>query len=126
MEIEYSNGLGAVWYVYKMVVGLPDDGMFNQIEDHHFRNYMRAAYMIASFLLILIMLNVLIALMGTTQSKRNEAVTEIKQQIRLNFVLDNWHFLKLTNECCSSQVNNRYIITALAAEREQPENEEII
>lgn len=80
-----------------MVVGLPDDGMFNQIEDSLLRSAIRVAYGFASFSLILIMLNVLIAIMGTTQGKRSEAVKEIKQHVRLVFILDNWHFLKISD-----------------------------
>lgn len=52
--------------------------MFNFNEDTYLRGYLRTAYVFASFLLIIVMLNVLIALMGTSQSERAAVTTEIK------------------------------------------------
>lgn len=57
--------------------------------------YLKALYYIASFILIIHLLNMLIALMGNQLSDNTENQYLIRQQEKLKFVLDKWAYKNL-------------------------------
>ena len=48
-------------------------------------------FVFASFIMIIVLLNMLIAIMGNTFAERMPLSAQIKTKDRLEFVLDNWH-----------------------------------
>jgi len=57
--------------------------------------YLKGLYFIASFILIIHLLNMLIALMGNQLSDNTQNQTLIRQQEKLKFVLDKWAYKNL-------------------------------
>lgn len=55
-------------------------------------------YYISTFVFILHLFNMLIAIMGDTFSKNNEVQSQIKIKDHLGFVLDNWYLNELQKE----------------------------
>lgn len=55
--------------------------------------WLTALFVLAAFVLFITFLNMLIAIMGNTFSKRNELANEIMVKDHLYFVMDNWHLI---------------------------------
>ena len=71
--------------------------------------YLDTLSITAQFILLIHLLNMLIAIMGDTFSRRNEVAEQIKIKDHLSFVIDNW-YLKDFSLGNSKQI--KYIITA--------------
>lgn len=65
-------------------------------------------------MILIHLVNMLIAIMGETFTRRNDAATQIKIRDHLRFVLDNWHFVGIS---IGNLDNFQYIVCAqIAAE----------
>ena len=70
LEIPYNSMLGSIWYVYfTMVMGNQNIDSFNDKGDKY---HLYLLYVVASFIMIIVLLNLLIAIMGNTFGNRNE------------------------------------------------------
>ena len=83
----------------------------------------------AQFVLLIHMLNMLIAIMGDTFSRRNEVAEQIKIKDHLAFVIDNWYLQDLAFSIGQHFGINKnqikYIITAFHLDHDDShENEE--
>jgi hypothetical protein len=90
--LQYGSFFYSIWTTYAMMLGyMESQGDFfsgNQLE----LPYLKALYFIASFILIIHLLNMLIALMGNQLSDNTVNQTLIRQQEKLKFVLDKWAY----------------------------------
>jgi len=78
-------------------------------------------FIAASFVLIVHMLNMLIAIMGNTFAENQEVADKVTLKTRLRFVIDNWWLDALGED--KSKIN--YLVTAMLNE-EDDEDVEII
>ena len=79
-------------------------------------------FILASFSMIIHMLNMLIAIMGNTFGERTEVSNLIQVRDHLKFVMDNWH---LNDAVFDQKYKIKYIITAFNQEEDQQEHEAI-
>ena len=64
-EMEYSTFHGSFFYMLKMILGLADDRPFGDLSTWN-RMWMRFFFILAAFLIVIILLNMLIAIMNDT------------------------------------------------------------
>ena len=89
-NIPYNSFLGSVWFVYYgMVMGEVDVDSFNQDGGDKYHLYL--LFLVSSFIMIVVLLNMLIAIMGNTFAERMPLSAQITIADRLRFVLDHWH-----------------------------------
>ena len=111
-QIAYRTLEGAIWYIWYLVLGQPDDSMYDLGKGSQFW-LLRVLFSFAAFFLIIHMLNMLIAIMGNTYSTRSEIASMTRIKDHLNFVISNWH---LGDKAFGSEDKKslKYIITAFA------------
>ena len=79
-------------------------------------------FVIASFIMIIHLLNMLIAIMGNTFGERTEVSNLIQVRDHLKFVMDNWH----ENDTeFKNKDQIKYIITAFNQHEDQNQDENI-
>lgn len=76
----------------EMVLGVFDVVPFEFGESQE-AEFLYFLFIIASFVIMIHLLNMLIAIMGNTFAERHEVAEQIKYKDHLNFVLDNWFIL---------------------------------
>jgi hypothetical protein len=68
-SIPYNSFLGSIWFVYYgMVMGEVDIDYFNQNGGDKYHLYL--LFLVSSFIMIVVLLNMLIAIMGNTFAER--------------------------------------------------------
>ena len=83
-----------------------DSGIYRVGYDRYFAMLM---FLLATFIICVVFMNMLIAIMGDTFARRNEVIEQVRIKDHLSFVIDNW-YLKGISLGDVNQVN--YIITA--------------
>lgn len=112
-EIPYVTVLGTLWYVFDNFI------LGNGNTDPYSKGEMSQKWILfpisifSSFLLMMHLLNMLIAIMGNTFAERSEVAEEIKSKDHLQFVLHNWHLLE---KAITDIQDARYIIAAIYAD----------
>ena len=109
----YSTIHGSLWYVFdNFVLGNGNVNPF-KIGEKSQRWILFPIAIVSSFLMLIHLLNMLIAIMGNTFAERSQFAEEIKSKDHLVFVLDNWHLL---DKAFSNMQDARYIIAAMYAD----------
>ena len=109
--IPYGTFTGSVWYITDLILGNFSRETYALGEGSQ-KNLLLAMFVIAAFIMLIHLLNMLIAIMGDTFSKRQNVVKEIMCQNHLKFVMDNYHLLSFA---FGDIRKVRYIITAFYA-----------
>lgn len=92
--IPYMTIKPAIWYgVQFMFGGASSDPFF--LGDAKQANLLEGLYFFANFLIVLHLLNMLIAIMGSTFGNREEVGHLIMKRDHLRFVMDNWILLHI-------------------------------
>lgn len=87
--------------------------------EHKQEKFLNALHFIANFLICLHLLNMLIAIMGSTYGNREAVGSQIMKRDHLRFVMDNWILL---NFAFFNQLNNlEFLIAALPLDDEEDE-----
>ena len=85
--VPYATLSGALWFVYYgMVMGQIDADSFTDLR------LLYGVFIIASFIMIIVLLNMLIAIMGNTFAERMPLAAQIQTEDRLEFIIENWHY----------------------------------
>lgn len=79
-------------------------------------------YFFCTFLMLIHLTNMLIAIMGETFSNRREVTEQIKMKDQLRFVMDNWHWKDHTFKDIKKY---KYIIAAFNFEDNKNDKQEI-
>lgn len=77
---------GAIWYIWYLVLGQPDDSMYDLGEGSQFI-ILRILFSFAAFFLIIHMLNMLIAIMGNTYATRSAIASQTRMKDHLKFII---------------------------------------
>lgn len=88
--IEYAYFTKGIWTVYAMMLGYMESQAEFFVGNQEEQMWLQIVYYIASFLLIIHLLNMLIAIMGNQLSNNTQNQRLIRQQEKLRFVLDKW------------------------------------
>lgn len=123
-DVRYASVGGAFQYMWYISIGelSADDNLFAITDSTWTQAILWALFVLATFLVLIHMLNMLIAVMTETftVNNENEQATRLKEHLR--FVVDNWWTLKkLDAEENRGQVN--YLIAAWAYEEDEEEVE---
>jgi hypothetical protein len=117
MELpRYYTFIGSLEHVYMLALGEFDDDAYT-IGDGSQTSLLWVFFIIASFFLLIHLLNMLIAIMGETFSENNQFKEKQKVKSHLRFVLDNDWMLDLSNK---NQIT--YLITAYLSLEDDGEN----
>lgn len=127
-SIPYSDFLGAIYYVFMMCLGYftfegfektkIGDGIYNSDYVLYF------VFILTAFTMIIHLLNMLIAIMGNTFSKREPVRDQIRLRDHLTFVIEHWYMNYLVFNNRDTQ-RTKYVITAFIAD-EEDESQEIL
>ena len=121
--LTYGSFIEACWYMYTDFIlgGLVLDSY--EAGDASQAGLLYFLYIVASFMLLINLLNMLIAIMGNTYAVRGEVANEVKIKGHLEFVVDNWNFLEFaipdTNKV-------KYIIAAFHAQSDFGGDQQIL
>ena len=101
--------------MWKLILGETDHDPFgigngDYVEVHSYLLYF--IFILACFVLLITLLNMLIGIMGNSFSERSQRQKEIMIRDHLNFIVDNWH---LSSLAISNKKKIKYIITAFRA-----------
>ena len=107
---EYSVFTESIWYIWILALGGADTSGFDSCSDIEC-NILTGLYVFSTFVFILHLFNMLIAIMGDTFAKNNEVQNQIKIRDHLGFVLDNWYLNELQKE---KTMQIKYIMSAFA------------
>ena len=111
--VPYSTTYGSLWFVFdNFVLGNTNTDPFLG-GDMSQRWILFPLCIFSSFLMLIHLLNMLIAIMGNTFAERSQVAEEIKSKDHLVFVLDNWHLL---DKAFTNMKDARYIIAAMYAD----------
>lgn len=89
-DIPYSSVTKSLWYVWMIILGAAETDSFDGDRDLE-GLILTALFILASFILIVHLFNMLIAIMGDTFNKNNEVEKQLRSKDHLSFVLDNWY-----------------------------------
>ena len=98
-EIPYFTISGSFWYMYLVLLGAGDDGPFSLAGEGKTAtqvSILRFLYILSTFMLLIHLLNMLIAMMGETFGNFNAIKSQIKVRDHLAFVMDNWYLNDLS------------------------------
>ena len=121
-ELPYKSAGESALYMWKLILGETDHDPFgigkgDYVEVHSYLLFF--IFILACFVLLITLLNMLIGIMGNSFSERSQRQKEIMLRDHLNFIVDNWH---LSSLAISNKKKIKYIITAFRA---NIENEQI-
>lgn len=105
----------AWWYTYDIVLGAADRSAYSYGKSSQ-STALYTLYAIATFIMLIHLTNMLIAIMGETFSNRREVADQTRQKDHLRFVVDNWHLGNLSFEDMSKV---QYIIAAFHIDDEE-------
>ena len=119
-KITYDNIFGAMWFMYEILIGSSSTIPFTM--GNASQNYiLKGLYIVSTFVLLIHLLNMLIAIMGGTYSDRSEIANQIKVRDHLAFVIDNWN---LIDKVFKDKQQIKYIVTAFNASADLEQDEE--
>jgi len=109
--MKYDTLPGALWYVIDMFLG---NLSWNQFELGNKGNKLMlySVFCLSTFIIMIHLLNMLIAIMNNTFSENNEVADQLKYKDHLKFVLDNWFLLPYVFN--KKGKNCKYLITAFS------------
>ena len=113
-NIEYATFTGSFLHVYRLALGDFNLDMYSEGNDNYLVLIMFWTF--ASFLLLIHLLNMLIAIMGETFSVNNEVKDVQMLRSHLQFVMDNWWINPIEDKATI-----KYLITAFLKEDESQE-----
>lgn len=121
-EIPYLTQSDSIWYIYMMILGNGETGSFDLGKASESTN-LYIVFTFATFVLLIHLLNMLIAIMGETFGARAAVGEQIRVKDNLQFVMDNWHLMDFALNYKTDQV--KYIMAAFSATEEDKEVEVI-
>jgi hypothetical protein len=93
-KMEYNNIFKATWYVYNSyILGSKSQKSF-ELGGSSQTVMLLVLYFLATFIFLIVLFKMLVALMGSTFAKRSKVYKEISVLDKLSFVLDNWYFIE--------------------------------
>lgn len=114
---------GACWFVIDIMFALNSRVYFEYGEGTQFY-WLLGMYSLVTFIMLVHMLNMLIAIMGDTFARRIEVSNEIMTHNHLKFVMDNFY---LINFVFTNTNDVRYILSAFyAPEMEDSEDKTLL
>lgn len=123
----YAKFSGTIQYIYLMCLGEigADDENFSKGDPNHSVHFLFgwALFILATFIIIVTMMNMLIAIMGTTFEKNMEVEEENLAREHLKFVVNHWYLEPLDKPEIKGKIN--YLIVAFL-EEDVEENVEIL
>lgn len=119
-EIRYASVGGAFQYMWYISIGelSADDNLFQITDSFWTQLILWVLFVAATFLVLIHMLNMLIAVMTETFTINNENKLETRLKEHLQFVVDNWGVLKSSDEA-----KPNYLVAAWAYEEDEEEVE---
>lgn len=120
----YVSLIGSMQHVFLLALGEFNLEDYDLGENQYDHAVLWILFVAASFVLLIHLLNMLIAIMGESFTQNNEQKAVRRSQSHLRFVLDNWWF----NEVDSNEDRNKkiiYLVTSFLSE-EDSENVEIL
>ena len=91
-NIEYGTVMGSIYYIYRMLLGEASSDGFQVGKGSQFI-VLTILYGITTFIIMIHLLNMLIAVMGNTFTQRAEIAVELNYQNHLRFIRYNWHLI---------------------------------
>lgn len=93
-QVSYSKGIGSFYYVYNILLGDANPEAFELGNKSQFP-WLTIMYIITTFIIMIHLLNMLIAVMGNTFNERAAIANELFYQNQLRFVRNQWHLINL-------------------------------
>lgn len=121
-DLNYKTFTSAWWYTYDIVLGGADRENFDIGTNSSQSNTLYILYTLSTFIMLIHLTNMLIAIMGETFSTRGAVADQIKVKDHLRFVMDHWH---LSNLSFKAKKKIKYIITAFHISEEQNDSQQI-
>ena len=119
--IPYTDIRKAIWYIWLLTLGEFNYDCF-WLGNANSSFYLIFVFCIATFMMIIHLLNMLIAIMGNTFENRNHIAHNIRTRDHLKFVIENWEL----NECFDNKEQYKYIVTAYKSNDLELDREEHI
>jgi len=116
----YTTVIGSIEYVFMMALGeiFADDDNFAKGSSSQ-ELILWIIFLLATFTLIIHLMNMLIAIMGETFSKNNEVADENREREHLKFIMEN----QWMNPLGDSKSKINYLVTAFLNEEEEEDIE---
>lgn len=123
-DIPYYTLNGSIWYMYLVLLGAGDVGSFSAAgkdKEGTQEGILKGLYILSTFMLLIHLLNMLIAMMGESFGEFNSIKAQIKVRDHLSFVMDNWYLNDLS---IGKDIKfMKYIVTAFLVKGEDEDNE---
>ena len=88
----YQTLSGSFWFIFDMLIGKFDRSYFHHGKDSQ-AFVLNGLFLVSSFSIKIVMLNMLIGMMANTYEKRKALVGHITSRNHLRFVVDNFHLV---------------------------------
>ena len=106
-----------------MVLGNSDDSQFIYgLRNESYYGFFYFLFVLSTFMIMIHLVNMLIAIMGETFGNRAEVASQITVKDHLRFIMDNWHFMGIS---IKNRRQFRYIIGAMLVEDDNNDQEAI-
>jgi len=112
-DIPYYTLTGSFWYMYLVLLGAGEVDSFSLAGEDGAptqEGILKFLYVLSTFMLLIHLLNMLIAMMGETFGNFNAIKSQIKVRDHLSFVMDNWYLNDLS--IGKDLKSMKYIVTA--------------
>ena len=116
LGLNYKTFYNAIWFTYDIVLGNGSRANFDIGANNSQSDTLHLLFLFSTFILLIHLLNMLIAIMGESFGDRRAVADQIKVKDHLRFVMGNWH---LKNLSFRDMKKIRYIITAFHDHEEQ-------
>jgi len=121
-SLSYSTFYGSLWDIWNLCLGNPEtEGYF--VGEGGEKPYAVAFFVLASFILLVHLLNMLIAIMSDEFEKNNEMRSKIKIQEQLRFILDKWVY---RSKVLGDVSEVKYVVVATILEEDQKEESSLL
>lgn len=92
---EYYTVIGSLWHMWTLCIGNPNTDLYNidaylAGEEASTTPIILVFFIFGSFMILIHLLNMLIAIMGESFAKNNQVAYKKKIKDHLHFVMDNW------------------------------------
>ena len=118
-DVLYGEPIGAIIYMFNFLFGNADDGPFRNYELKNEQPWLYVFYVIAGFLIIVILLNMIIAIMSDTQARRSAHGRNVIFKTKLKMILNFWSFI-VNHE---RNEGTKFLIAALKCSDDANENQ---
>jgi|AACY02.7.fsa_nt_gi hypothetical protein len=93
-SITYASGIGSISYIYSMLLGESDSEGFT-VGISSQTPFLTIMFVITTFIIMIHLLNMLIAVMGNTFNERAEFAMELNYKNHLRFIRAQWHLIDI-------------------------------